>query len=34
EQRLAEADEGSAAADIAARDKDRAEKFLELAEGQ
>ena len=34
EQRLSEADEGSAAEDIAQRDKERAEKFLELAEGQ
>jgi F-type H+-transporting ATPase subunit epsilon len=33
-QRLEEAEEGSAAEDIAERDKERAEKFLELAEGR
>jgi F-type H+-transporting ATPase subunit epsilon len=31
EQRLGEADEGTAAAEVAARDKERAEKFLEIA---
>jgi F-type H+-transporting ATPase subunit epsilon len=34
EQRLGEADEGSAAYEIAERDKERSEKFLQLAEGQ